>query len=904
MKRLLLLCFLFPSYIYAKENVDVGLLDERAPYSYYNILQHASGALPELLEQLSAPGEIVLTPKPAKDLEQLTDMLRNNDIDMALPPPLSPPPPGVLVSHPVLYQYWALVYRNNHFPVHSSHSVNLNQQRILLLPNSPVGEKLTHFWPRVVLTKTRSLNDALKLLNAGAADGLVCDATLADMIAHNLYPGSLSNEVLQHISGEQVFWLPLGQEALLKVINDRIDELSPSIAPTIITRWLLNSALNEEDPERSSESQFLDYSVVISCIVSLFLVAFLLSEIIRRHRAEKALLDVLAYWKTLLNSVPTPLMVCNPLGKITHCNEALLASLQLTDTQVTGITLDEFMVQNPITPPLLHQEWAMVINTLTPLFIDRTICIRGNRREVALWMAAYCDSADVPQGLLVGWYDISERKRLEHELAITSQEAINANQEKSNFLAHISHEIRSPMNAILGILELEQKKHKQSDSALNIAYAAARKLLQIVGGVLDISKIESGELKLQLHNDPLFPILTQIVDTYTVLAKQKGLLLESNIDVVRDKSYRMDSTKLSQVLSNLLSNAIKYTEQGFVRLTATYEQIDSVYDTLTFQVEDSGQGIAEDTQEKILQPYVQLDPRAADSSGLGLAICTQLLKLMGSRLNIYSTRDHGSLFTFSILLESVEEKKQSSCQQHQEGGEYSLSILAVDDQPANLVVLKLQLETLGHRVVTCDDGKQAEALLLQRTFDLVLTDCQMPVMNGYQLARRQRERESQYGGYQVIIGCTANAFSNEQLRCLKSGMDAVLIKPLILQDLRQMLEDQQKFKIDMTEIYTMAAGRHEIIVSLLSELLRSSEQIRTQIQEISLNQSELYGPLLHQQKGSFALAGFQVGVELCRNMEEALQENDLSQFPLYRQWFNLMILRFKSQLTTVSVKPG
>lgn len=216
MKRLLFLCLLVSTLADATVHITVGLLDEPGPYSHFNSLQHASGAIPELLDHLSSPGEIAITPKPATNLTELANMLRENAIDMVLPPPLSVPPPGVLVSHSILHQRWALVSRNKHIPVRTSHILNLNRQRILLLHNSHVREKLKEYWPNVELTETQGLDEAIKLLNAGAADGLVCDSALADMIAHNLYPQSLSSEVLPSISGELIFWLRPGQEKLLR----------------------------------------------------------------------------------------------------------------------------------------------------------------------------------------------------------------------------------------------------------------------------------------------------------------------------------------------------------------------------------------------------------------------------------------------------------------------------------------------------------------------------------------------------------------------------------------------------------------------------------------------------------------------------------------------------------------
>ncbi|AFI89645.1 response regulator [Pectobacterium parmentieri] len=898
MKHLLLLALLLSSLAGAADEIDVGLLDDRAPYSDFNVWQHASGALPELLDSLSVPGQLHFTSKPATDLAHLKQMLQQRKVQVVLPPPLSLPPPGTLISHPLLQQRWALITRNNHLPLRSGHATDLNRQRILLLSNSPAGVKLTAVWPDIVLEEGVTLGEALKLLNTGAADGIVCDAALADILTYNLYSGLLNREILPELNSSQSLWVAPGEEVLLQQINARIDELPPGAAASTVTRWLLSAALNNGQSDREPNDEFFDSLVVISSVLSLFLIAFLLSEILRRRRAERGLKDALTYWQTLLNSVPTPLLVCNPLGEITHCNQTLLASLSLTSEQVIGITLEQLITHNPIAPSLEHREWVSAISTQQPQFSDRTILIQNETREIVLWLAVYHDSRSVPQGLLIGWYDISERKRLERELAITSQQAVNANREKSDFLARMSHEIRSPMNAILGVLELEQQKQTQPGSALNVAYAASRQLLQIVGGVLDLSKIEAGEMQLQPQNGALFPLLTQVVDTYSVLALQKGLRLESDIDAVRYHHYRMDGAKLTQILSNLLGNAIKYTERGFVSLQVTSEPEENGGECLTFCVEDSGLGIAAEMQEKVLQPYVQLDAYSPASTGLGLAICTQLLKLMGSALHIHSTVDHGSCFSFSLRLEKVPEQQDVLNIPQQKSVERSLHLLVVDDQPANLVVMKLQLETLGHQVVTCDDGKQAEQLLARQSFDLVLTDCQMPVMTGYELARRQREREQEKGGYQVMIGCTANAFNNEQKRCLDAGMDGVLIKPLTLQDLRQLLSEQDKIQLDMAEIQAMAANQPQIITSIVEELQRGSEQDRLQLLEASLTQTEQYSAVLHRQKGAFALAGFQAGINLCQQMEQALQTREFSTFPVYRLQLNALILRFITLLTS------
>lgn len=273
---------------------------------------------------------------------------------------------------------------------------------------------------------------------------------------------------------------------------------------------------------------------------------------------------------------------------------------------------------------------------------------------------------------------------------------------------------------------------------------------------------------------------------------------------------------------------------------------------------------------------------------------------MGSTLHIDSIPGKGSCFSFALVLENVPRQPPVMDSLCQGTTERKLRILVVDDQPANLVVMKLQLQTLGHQVTTCDDGKQAEQLLTQRTFDMVMTDCQMPIMTGYQLTRRQRAREQEKGSYQIIIGCTANAFNDEQKRCLEAGMDGVLIKPLTLQDLRQMLSEQQSIQINLAEIHSMAANQPQIITSIIDELQLSSEHDRLLLLEATLRDPEQYGAVLHRQKGSFALAGFQAGIDLCQKMEAELQVKDSSLFQVYRLQLNSLILRFNALLSLLA----
>lgn len=890
MKAWLVLVTLLPAWAWATGDIHIGLLDDRPPYSDFDANHQLQGAATDLLSALAAQNGLHFTTQATSSHSQLAQMLNAQSIQAALPPPQSSaPPPGILVSHPLLQQRWALVVRQDRLPLQHESSLDLRHQRVLILRHSPAQAGLFAAYPGVELGEAASLHEAIRLLNAGAAQGIVCDATQAALLASNLYPGRLSVRPLPAIISSQSLWLAPGQEALLQRINHAIDTLPAGVAQSINERWLLNSTLSAMQPNGTTSDRWFNPLTAVSAALSLFLIGFLSTEIFRRRRAERGLRDALKYWQTLLNSIPTPLLVCDPLGNITHCNQALLESLTLTQQQVIGHSLEQFTARNPIIPAISQQERIAAIGNMQPQFSDRAIVIQGAQREIAQWLAAYSDSRLTPQGLLLGWYDISERKRLERDLADALQQATNASREKSHFLARMSHEIRSPMNAILGILELETQRPEAAGTSLPIAYAASRQLLQIVGDVLDISKIEAGEMHLQAHPTELHPLLTQALDTYAALAAQKALRLDSDIEAVWQHQYLLDGTKLTQILNNLLSNAIKYTEQGFVALQVGVLPQDPHHDNLTFSISDSGIGIAQPLQQKILQPYAQVDANAPASTGLGLAICTQLLQLMGSELQIDSTPQQGSRFSFTLTLPRTTAGDEAQETLTAPLVEHSLRVLVVDDLPANLTVMKLQLEKLGHQVTTCDNGRQALQWLEQSPFDLVLTDCQMPVFTGYQLAQWQREREHGHRQYLPIVGCTANAFNDEQYRCLAAGMDAVLIKPLTQQDLRTLVSEQQAIRVDMREIQLMAAGQPQVMTTLIDELQRSSDADRQQLLAATA-QPDVFAAVLHRQKGSFALAGYQSGVNLCQQLEQHPPASAEPTVALLRM--NALILRF------------
>lgn len=503
--------------------------------------------------------------------------------------------------------------------------------------------------------------------------------------------------------------------------------------------------------------------------------------------------------------------------------------------------------------------------------------------------------------LCCAFSDISARKQTEAALAEAKRLSDTANEAKTLFLATMSHEIRTPLYGVLGTLELLGRTaldHQQS-GYLRAIQRSSSSLLQLISDVLDVSKIEVGQLGLELVEFSPLELTLDSVQSYAAAARAKGLQIYACCDCLMPERVLGDATRIRQILNNLLSNAVKFTDSGRIVLRVRSEPGEDWHDTLHWQVADTGIGIPEDQQANLFDAFYQVsgNARMAGGTGLGLSICKRLTELMGGQLRVVSDVGLGSSFSLSLPLQCVdrqsatelrlsnsmvwvhaptrelaenlcgwitrwgaraqvvacdqpieedassvlvdlrfnphdrkplpawrgcrvlvtdlggEQPRQEGCDWHV--GRYNLEglrralaaaqgcasgeaarmaenlpdiglglrVLLVEDNPINQLILRDQLETLGCMVELASDGRQALTRWQPEAFDVVLTDVNMPHLNGYELARALR----QCGYRGPIIGATANAMHEENERCLAAGMNLCLLKPVDLRTLRQCL---------------------------------------------------------------------------------------------------------------------
>lgn len=379
------------------------------------------------------------------------------------------------------------------------------------------------------------------------------------------------------------------------------------------------------------------------------------------------------------------------------------------------------------------------------------------------------------------------------------KEADQAYNAKSEFLAKMSHEIRTPLNGLLGFIDLARDTHDENnkDSYIGKAQSAGDTLLKIINDILDLAKIESGKIVFDYKNFDIRAVLDICVDMFSRDAYRKNIGLYLNVDAGVPAILVGDEFRIKQILINLIGNAVKFTDHGMVKVDSSYKN-----GTLLITVLDSGIGIEEKMHQAIFENFTQEDSGTTQrfgGTGLGLAIVKQLLENMGGSIFLESSKGAGSKFHIAIpMAEGVSGDLPSAAIVEAPHNLYK--ILLVDDTPMNQEVGKIILERAGHFVSVASNGKEAIACISRESFDLVLMDIQMPVMNGMDAVRYIRQDMGLSQQKLKIIALTAHVLPDDRKKFLDGGMNSILIKPFKAKELlaevqKAISHDQQAVRV-------------------------------------------------------------------------------------------------------------
>lgn len=418
---------------------------------------------------------------------------------------------------------------------------------------------------------------------------------------------------------------------------------------------------------------------------------------------------------------------------------------------------------------------------------------------MAAWVGGELECAQLEQQLSVSDEQV---KLINIQLADAKDRALEASYLKSAFLATMSHEFRTPMNAILGMNEmlLNTNLTREQHGFAQIIETSTQSLLAILNSILDFSKIEAGKASIQSVPFKPASLVQETVNLFQSGAREKNISLSVMVTSVIPEVLVGDAVRIRQILGNLVSNAIKFTRKGgvvFINLSGTH--IDDEMLMITFSVQDSGIGISDEARTRLFEPFTQADStetRQHGGVGLGLAISKRLVDLMHGEMGFESIEDTGSTFWFSLplgknLLKRVEleESKENFASRRHKNYSGCKPILIVEDNLINRDLLVMQLREFGLTARHAGNGREAMELLQVEpdTYSMVLMDLNMPDMDGVTATRFIRRHEEKTNKHTLIVALTANAMAGIRETCLQSGMDDFLAKPISLADMDSLL---------------------------------------------------------------------------------------------------------------------
>lgn len=878
--------------------VKVAVNGALPPYSYYDDNAEIKGAVVDLLSKISENTGINFKLIDYPILTALENSLITKSTDMALT--LLPNPERqtyLKFTEPYLYNSFALVTGIDS----GADSLQvLKRRRIAIQRSNFVADELSKSYPDIELIKKESQLDSLIAVANGEADAAVTLLPTATYLIRQYFSEDLKvSTSLPDLPANLPFSVRADQQMLYDVMRKAIEQLKPGYIASLMNNW--------KSTPPAKKSVWRDYInsyktlSVTATLVAILLIILVIYLIAKRNRAIRDI-EHFELRSALLDSIPLAISVRDLESRFVFCNQVFYSQLKLSPENVIGRRTSEFM--GLPADQALEQE-RLYFQVLEKGIADQRqldAVVNGFPLTFRQWDRPFTDKRGHIAGLISGYADVTSSVLLLQQLREAHDHAVQANEAKSRFLAVMSHEIRTPLNAIIGLLELTIQRLDLGGSCdredLEVAYGSSKSLIELIDDILDLAKIESGKLSLMPTRCNIMEVIHSVNRIFSGVARQKGLYLRFSQDANEVPDLSLDAGRMKQILSNILSNAIKFTDKGGVTVNIYATRTDQGA-RINIQITDTGIGISAEDQIKLFKPFSQVNvpQHSRGGTGLGLAICRQLVEMMGGELKLRSTAGQGTQVDIVITAPELEPLEDLPVASHEKerAVRQQLNVLLVDDHPANRLLLGQQLEFLGHKIQEAEDGAQAFTLAKSQTFDLIITDCSMPIMDGYELTREWRNYEALHNLRPCwILGFTANAQPEERVRCVETGMDGCLFKPVSLAELESCLINLEPRTINPSKAETdpkdnsplfddasiegLTGGDTKLAQMLIVQLHDSNaldlEQLKSRIKE---KQWKEISALAHRLKGVARLINSEPLTTATSNYENSFSEQDEEQ---------------------------
>jgi PAS domain S-box-containing protein len=495
------------------------------------------------------------------------------------------------------------------------------------------------------------------------------------------------------------------------------------------------------------------------------------------------------------------------------------------------------------------------------------------------------------KGLILDCRDITQRKT-------DAEELLRAQKAKEQFLANISHEIRTPINGIAGMAGLlsQNPSHEEQKTYLNAIKSAADNLKVIINDILDLASIESGKLKLEKIGFNLNDLLHSLIETFSMQAKEKRINLTYELGKEADRIFIGDPVRLNQILINLISNAVKFTHVGSIKINVQAQKQKNDSYKLRFDIMDTGIGIPQDKLQTIFESFSQADAsvtRKYGGTGLGLTIVKQLVELQGGSIFVSSKENEGSIFTFYLPYKVGKKARPVEANHYRPKNKEPFkyhSILLVEDNDINRLYASSILKMWGCHFETAENGVVALEKNRNNSFDAILMDVQMPVMDGLETTKAIRQGDPKKKDV-LIIALTANATQQDYQKCLDAGMNDCIIKPFTQQDLFNSLNKHLGRKVlpkkesgtkgmksdalfDLSYLKKMSNNNQEFIDEIVNTFVETMPSSVAEIQQNSIAGNwDQVSKLVHKIKPTVTLMGIHALKDKIVALEQEAKSN-------------------------------
>ncbi|MGL5340998.1 MAG: ATP-binding protein [Aeromonas veronii] len=883
-------------YLATKKEITLAVNYRIPPMGFVDQYGHFRGMLADLIQaiklRLGVEVKLVIMDDPLKQLEAVESGM----VDVTVASPNRRHSQKLIFGRQFVHDKLVYVIRKENHDKYPDATTALNDGIFALVKNS-VAEKFIdeNQTDKYRYTYFDKYDNALACVT-----NRLCVAAIVPLRSALYFINSNQNDQLE-VGGElyesqpvaAAFATRIGNRELIDILDAVLSSIPPNELEVLSNRWRVSAQQEKLTIDDVFHQFWLEMMVTtITLLILISWALFLRKQNDERNRAQLELKQQLKFMDDLIDSIPHPIFARNKDNIFTLCNKSYCNFVGLSKDQVIGTSIVDL--------PMTKQSHEQLLDIYRRLYEDGTsysgdhfvTFLDGRTYNIYYWLHIYNNLSDEIGGIIGGWLDISDRHRLMEELAEASQRAEYANRAKTKFLATMSHEIRTPMNAIIGLLELTLRKgavSAQAYESIGIALKSATELLGLIGDILDISKIESGKLELSPSPNSIAELSNSVINVFMANAREKGLFLTSSIE--SDRSVLIDSMRYKQIISNLISNAIKFTKKGGVYLNVTSLTEDS--DCLvSIKVSDTGIGISQDDQARLFQPFSQaehLQDEYRSGTGLGLLICRTLCEMMGGHLELVSEKGVGTTITVLLRVpivspELIEPVILPEIAVKQPQTTRVSNILIIDDHPTNRLLVTQQLTFLGHEVTAAESGRDALLLLAEQRFDFIITDFNMPDINGLDFTARYRQQEcDEQRERTIIIGLTADARKEQIQHAMEVGMDDCLFKPVSLDEIRDCLAAHDRGPMlyvhsSETKIATridqmlggLADNKTELMYTLIQEFLKATDDdIAILSLACSDEDSRRFLDHLHRIKGGARIIGADHLVECCSEWERS-----------------------------------